>query len=55
MAEQMMRLRRMGVRRPRRDDPGREQAGQREASGDEHRHSGPVTGPAGDIDDREVE
>ena len=40
MAEQVLRLRRLRVRRPGRHDARREQAGQREAGGDEHRHRG---------------
>jgi hypothetical protein len=38
MAEQVVRLRGMRVRRPGRQDSRRQQSDQREASGDEHRH-----------------
>ena len=46
VAEQVLRLRRLGKCRPRRHDPRGQQADQRKASGDEHRHLGPVTGGA---------
>ena len=45
-----MRLRGMGVWRPGWQDPGREQAGEREAGGDEHRHDGSASGVAVDGD-----
>ena len=52
MAEQMMRLRLARVRRPRRDDPGGQQAGQREAGRYQHRHRRAVTESAVDGDQR---
>jgi hypothetical protein len=50
MAEQVVWLRGVGVPRPGPYDSGREQAGQREAGGDEDRHRGSVTGRAVDGD-----